>query len=149
MAFQSLIAISTWGNYAVINRRDFTFYRHSITKFDISNTEQGDNRWVAYAFVRNIYDLWLPEHFKRICSAIDMLPADLNFEVSDQSEPQFPDQELASSGSGLSQRLEDYSLVGERAIPQSQRRVQQTTPETTIQTESSNPKRKKKGLGFV
>lgn len=72
--------VRIWGHYAIINGRDFTFFRHPIAKFDISKTVQGDNRWMAYNFVRNVYDLWLPEHFKRICSAIDMLPADLNFE---------------------------------------------------------------------
>lgn len=78
--------VKIWGHYAVINQRDFTFYQHPIAHFCIPKTVQGDNRWVAYTFVRNVYDLWLPEHFKRICSAIDMLPTDLNFEVSDQSE---------------------------------------------------------------
>ncbi|KAF2817510.1 uncharacterized protein BDZ99DRAFT_513751 [Mytilinidion resinicola] len=67
--------VRIWGHYAVINGRDITFYRHPITKFDISPTAEGDQRWKAYTFVRNIYDLWLPEHFKKICSAIDMLPA--------------------------------------------------------------------------
>lgn len=134
--------VRIWGHYAVINGRDFTFYRHPITKFDISPTAEGDQRWKAYTFVRNVYDLWLPEHFERICSAIDMLPADLNFEVSDQSESQLPDQELTSSHSLLSQRLEVYSLVDERVIPDSQPSVQQITPDTTIQT--SNAKRKKK-----
>lgn len=119
------------------------FYRHPITKFDISPTEEGDQRWKAYTFVRNVYDLWLPEHFQRICSVIDKLPAGLNFEFSDQSEPLFLDQERASSHSGLSQRLEDYSLVGERVIPDSQPSVPQITPDTTTRTESSNHKRKK------
>ena len=136
--------VRIWGHYAVINGRDFTFFRHPIAKFDISKTVQGDNRWVAYNFVRNIYDSWLPEHFKRICSAIDMLPADLNFVVSNQPEAQFPDQELASSRSGLSQRFEDYCLADEGVISDSQPSTQQITPDTTIQSESSNSKRKKK-----
>ena len=110
----------------------------------IFKTVQGDNRWMAYNFVQNVYDLWLPEHFKRICSAIDMLPADLNFEVSDQPEPQFPDQERGSSHSGLSQRFEDYCLADEGVILNSQPSVQQITPDTTIQTKSSNSKREKK-----
>ncbi|KAL7920350.1 hypothetical protein ACQKWADRAFT_328787 [Trichoderma austrokoningii] len=77
-----------WGHYAVIDGKDITFYRHAIAKFDISMTEQADNRWMAYEIVRNVYDLWLPTHFKRICSVIDALPADLSFEVSEQSEIQ-------------------------------------------------------------
>jgi hypothetical protein len=42
----------------------------------------------------NILDLWDPDYFKRICSAIDMLPPDLNFELSDLSEPHPPDKEF-------------------------------------------------------
>lgn len=35
---------------------------------------------------KNVYDIWMPMHLKRICSAIDDIPSDLNFEVSQQSE---------------------------------------------------------------
>lgn len=43
----------------------------------------------------------MPTHLKRICSVIDKLPSDINFEVS----------ELPSSeASGLSQAYEDQSL---------------------------------------
>ncbi|KAF2182073.1 hypothetical protein K469DRAFT_740566 [Zopfia rhizophila CBS 207.26] len=77
------VDIRIWGHYAVIDGRDATFYRHPIGEFSIKNTE-------------------LDRGKRRICSAIDMLPTDLNFEVSDQPEPQFPDQERASSNSGLS-----------------------------------------------
>lgn len=37
----------------------------------------------AYKSVRNVYDLWVPEHFKRICSVIDSLPADSDFDASE------------------------------------------------------------------
>jgi hypothetical protein len=126
--------VRIWGHYAVISGRDFTFYRHPIAKFDISKTVQGDNRWLAYTFVRNVYDLFVPELFKRVCSVIDMLPPDLDFDVSGLSEPQFPDPELASSRSGLSQRLEEYSLADGGVV----------TPDTTVQTEPSDPKKRKK-----
>ncbi|OCK74471.1 hypothetical protein K432DRAFT_398065 [Lepidopterella palustris CBS 459.81] len=67
-----------------------------------------------------------------------MLPADLNFDVSEL------DQELTSSGSGLSQRFDDYSLADGKVVPNSQPSVQQITPATTIQTKSSNPNVEKK-----
>ncbi|KAL2415544.1 hypothetical protein ABEF95_011750 [Exophiala dermatitidis] len=136
--------VRIYGHYAVINEKDVRFYRHSIAEFNISPTAEGDQRWKAYTFVRNVYDLWLPEHFNRIRSAIDMLPADLNFEVSNQSEPHFLDQELASSRSGLSQRLDDHSLADERVIPVSQPSVQQITPDATIRSEPSNSGKKKR-----
>lgn len=132
--------VRIWGHYITIDGRDFAFYRHPITKFDISTTAEGDQRWKAYAFIRNVYDLWIPQQFKRICSAIDLLPADLDFEVPEMSASQPPPSELASSCSGLSQRLEDYNLTHQRVTPVSD----QITPDTTIQTGSSRSKRKKK-----
>ena len=48
----------------------------------------------------------MPSHFKRIYSVIDALPSDLNFEVSQQSEP--GESELGESG--LSQGLESHHL---------------------------------------
>ena len=44
----------------------------------------------------NDFDSWVPEHFKRLCSVIDMLPVDLNLDVSDLDQD-------SSSRSGLSQ----------------------------------------------
>jgi hypothetical protein len=56
---------------------------------------------MAYGFTKNVYDIWMPMHFKRICLVIDELPNDINFEVS---------KLLASEASGLSQVFEDHSL---------------------------------------
>jgi hypothetical protein len=138
------VCVRIWGHYAAIDGRDTTFYRHPIGEFSIKNTElDRGKRWTAHSFVRNVYDLWVPKHFRRICSVIDMLPAGLNFEVSDQHKLQFSDQEQASSRSGLSQQFEDHGLADEGAIPDSQPNVQRITPDTTIQSQSSNSKRKK------
>jgi hypothetical protein len=75
--------IRMWGHYYVIDGKDVKFYRHLISKFIFAPSGEGDQRWKAYKFVKNVYDLWLPDHFKRICSAVDMLPADLNMEAFD------------------------------------------------------------------
>jgi hypothetical protein len=122
-----------------MNGDDPEFYREPIAKFDIEKTAQADNRWIGWTVAMNILDLWVTDHFKLICSAIDMLPAGLNFEVFELSELQPADPDLVSSRSGLSQQLEEYSLVDERVVLDSQ----QITPATTIQTKSSNPKKKK------
>ncbi|KAF2105223.1 hypothetical protein BDV96DRAFT_655827 [Lophiotrema nucula] len=135
--------VRIWGHYAVVDRGDVNvkFYRHLISKFIFAPSGEGDQRWKAYQFVKNVYDLWLPKHFDRICSVIDMLPADLNFDVSEQG--------LASSRSrsGLSQQLEVYSFADEGIIPNSQPSVQPSvqpiTPDTTVNAGSSNPKKKK------
>ena len=102
-----------WGHYAVIDGDNVKYYRHPIRKFDFTELN-GRERWTAYTFVRNIYDLWLPKHFKRICKIIDLLSADLNFDVSEQ----YP--ESASSRSGLSQQFESYSVDGEELVSTSQ-----------------------------
>jgi hypothetical protein len=39
----------------IINGKDVTFYRHLIVEFSISPTVEGDKRWKAYTFVRNVY----------------------------------------------------------------------------------------------
>ena len=53
--------------------------------------------------MKNIYDVWMPELFKRLYSVIDQLPAAVNFEQPEQSELQFQD-------TGRSQAFRDYSL---------------------------------------
>lgn len=92
----------------------------------------------------NILDLWVIDRFDLNCSAIDMLPAGLNFEISELSELRSADPDLVSSRSGLSQQLEEYSLADNRIVPDSQPSVQQITPAIKIQTKSSNPKRKRR-----
>jgi len=134
------VDVRIWGHYAVINKDDGKYYRHPIRKFDFTELN-GRERWTAYTFVRNIYDLWLPKHFERICHIIDMLPTDLNLDVSEQ------DPESVYSRSGLSQRLESYGLDNEEVVsdsqPSRQPSVQPITPDTTIETESTKSKRKK------
>lgn len=138
------VDVRIFGHYIVIDEGDATYYRHPITKFDISPTEEGDHRWKAHDFVRKIYDSWVPEHFKLICSIIDKIPPDVNFEVSEiQSRTQSQDHELASSRSGLSQQFEEYRLIDNRVIPDSQSSAL-ITPEPTTQTESGIPKRRRK-----
>ena len=90
-------SVRMYGHYAVIEE-ETTFYRHPIHKFDFTALD-GKDKWTAYKFSKNVYDIWMPTHLKRICSAIDQLPPNLNFEVSEGSELQF------TEASGLSQEL--------------------------------------------
>ena len=73
------------------------YYRHPIRDFSFTELE-GHNKWAAYRFTRNVYDTWMPAHFKNICSAIDQLPDKLDFNVHSMPE------------SGLSQELENHRL---------------------------------------
>jgi hypothetical protein len=92
--------VRIYGHYALIDGRKTAFYRHPIKKFDFTS-EEGKDKWTSYKFTKNVYDIWMPTHLKRICSVIDELPPDLDFEASQQSGP---------GESGLSQGLESHHL---------------------------------------
>ncbi|KAL9027219.1 MAG: hypothetical protein Q9196_004232 [Gyalolechia fulgens] len=96
-------SVRIYGHYAVIEKTKTTFYRHPIHTFDFTALD-GKDKWTAYRFTKSIYRTWMPSHFARLCSVIDALPADLNFELSEQSELQFPEQ------TGLSQGLAHQNM---------------------------------------
>jgi hypothetical protein len=89
--------VRIYGHYPVIDGNKTKFYRHLIHEFSFV-ANRGEAKWTAYKFTKNVYDIWMPAHFKRICSAIDELPS---IEVSQQSE---------AGESGLSQGLESHHL---------------------------------------
>ena len=62
----------------------------------------------------------MPKHFKRICSAIDQLPSNLDFDV-----PSLPE-------TGLSQGLESYHLSQDDDTVSSITNQHQVTPDTSI-----------------
>jgi hypothetical protein len=92
--------VRIYAHYAEIDGPKTTFYRHPIRTFDFTELD-GKEKWTAYKFTKNVYDIWMPTHFKRICSVIDELPPDINFEVS-ELQP--------SEAASLSQVFEDQSF---------------------------------------
>ena len=92
--------VRIYGHYPVINKNKITCYRYPIQKFNFIEFDSKE-KWTAYKFTKNAYDIWMPTYLKRICSAIDELPPDIDFEVSEQSEP---------TESGLSQGLDSHNL---------------------------------------
>ncbi|EER37024.1 conserved hypothetical protein [Histoplasma capsulatum H143] len=84
-----------YGHYALVKEKQTTFYRRPIRKFDFTE-QDGKERWTAYRFTRNIYDIWMPTHLKRIHSAIDQIPPLLDLDVS-QMELQFSQRSNAES----------------------------------------------------
>lgn len=96
-------AVRIYGHYPVIDGNKTTFYRHTIHRFDFTGLA-GKEKWTTYKFVKSVYDIWMPAHFKRICSVIDELPSGVNFDLSKKSEPLFPEP------SGLLQQLEGHHL---------------------------------------
>ncbi|KAK3290472.1 uncharacterized protein B0H64DRAFT_412440 [Chaetomium fimeti] len=69
-------AVRIYGHYAVIDGNDVQYYRHPIHDFSLTALD-GEEKWRAYRFTRNVYETWVPAHLKNICSAIDQLPSEL------------------------------------------------------------------------
>ena len=101
-------------HYSIIDEDKATFYRHPIHEFNFTALDEKD-KWTAYKFTQNSYDIWMPTHFKRICSVIDQLPLGLNFDMSQESELHFT--------AGLSQDL--GGLLLEQSHGQSASRTSQ------------------------
>ena len=96
-------SVRIYGHFAIIEETKTSFYRHPIHTFDFTTLE-GKDKWTAYKFTKNVYHSWMPTHFARICSAINALPTDVNFELSQQSDLNFSEQ------TGLSQDLANQNL---------------------------------------
>ncbi|KAK0261279.1 hypothetical protein LTR35_017880, partial [Friedmanniomyces endolithicus] len=91
--------VRIYGHYPVIEGKNTAFYRHPIRKFDFTE-QDGKEKWTAYRFTKNVYDVWMPSHFARICSVIDELSPDNAFQVSERSDSR------VSEATGLSQGVE-------------------------------------------
>ena len=120
--------VRIYGHYPVIEDKKTTFYLHTIRKFDFTEQDSKE-KWTAYKFTKSVYNTWMPAHFKRLCSAIDAIPPDIHFELSEESDLQFP------SSSGLSQGLESHHLSDSGATGDDELRLldtQEVTPETSV-----------------
>ena len=85
-------SVRIYGHYPVIEGDKTTFYRHPIHEFSFT-AQDGKKKWTAYKFVKNVYDHHSLKLHRMICSAIDDLPVDINFDLSQsasffQSTPQ-------------------------------------------------------------
>lgn len=66
--------VRIYGYYPLINRDKTKFYRYPI--YDISFALSKE-KWAAYMFTRNVYDIWMLTHLERIRLAIDALSSNL------------------------------------------------------------------------
>lgn len=78
-------SVRIYGCYPVIDGKNTKYYRHPVHTFDFT-TLDGKEKWTAYQFIKNVYDIWMPKHFERITSAIDQLPSKVDFDVPTLSE---------------------------------------------------------------
>lgn len=76
--------VRIYGHYPVIEGDKTTFYRHSIHEFSFTGLE-GKEKWTAHKFIKNVYDHHSKKLLQMICSGIDDLPANINFEPSESA----------------------------------------------------------------
>jgi len=93
-----------YSHYAVMNGPEQKYYLHTIPQFDVT-TLDGKEQWTAYKFVNHFYEIWMPDLFKRIFSAIDSFPLDVSVNLSQQPELPFTEQ------SGLLHDFSIYNMV--------------------------------------
>jgi hypothetical protein len=133
-------SVRIYGHYAVLDGLATTFYRHPIHKFDFTALD-GKEKWTAYKFTKNVYDTWMPTHFKRLCSAVDDLPPELDFDVAPLPQD-----------SGLSQELESHHLsrsfvesASQTGDGDSRSGIGDTTPNTSF-TQQGASKRSRRNV---
>ena len=112
--------VRMYGHYAVIEGDKTTFYRHPIHEFSFTALD-GKEKWTSCKFTKNVYDLWMPIQHKRICSAIDELPPDIDFDLSQsasfsQSGPQSSQQLNAESVGMLEESDSQSSIAGSQEV---------------------------------
>ncbi|KAK9360701.1 hypothetical protein V1504DRAFT_468987 [Lipomyces starkeyi] len=123
-------SVRIYGHYPVMDGKNTRYYRHPIHEFSFTALD-GKEKWTAYRFTKNVYDTWMPAHFKKICSAIDQLPANLDFDV-----PSLPE-------TGFSQDLENHHL------PQSDADTVPLSVEHDGQSSDTGQKRGTSGTSFT
>jgi hypothetical protein len=117
------MSVRIYGHYPIIDGKDTKYYRHPIHAFGIIGLD-GKEKWTAYKFTKNVYDLWMPNHFKLLCSAIDQIPADLDFSVPQLSQSSELSHHLSGSSKSDSQSQEHSQ--------QSTGDARDTTPNTSF-----------------
>lgn len=73
--------VKIYGHYPVIDGAQTTYFRHTIKEFNFKS-EKGKERWTAYKFTMNVYNIFMPQLLDLITSAIDDIPAEMNFGVT-------------------------------------------------------------------
>ncbi|KAM0466044.1 hypothetical protein ACHAPV_000997 [Trichoderma viride] len=66
-------SVRIYGHYAEIKGKLTTYYHHPIHSYRFEHEEE-EGKWAAHRFVKNVYEKWVPDHYERICSAINQLP---------------------------------------------------------------------------
>lgn len=117
-------SVRIYGHYPVIEGDKATFYRHPIHEFSFTALD-GKEKCTAYKFTKNVYDTYMPKLHKRICSAIDDLPAGISFDLSQSAS-------FSQSTPQSSQPSNAESILGEDDNQSSFLASQEITPTTSF-----------------
>ncbi|KAF2866224.1 hypothetical protein BDV95DRAFT_216010 [Massariosphaeria phaeospora] len=131
-------SVRIYGHYAVVDGPKTAFYRHPIRDFSFQELD-GKEKWTTYKFTKSVYDMWMPTHFARLCSAIDELPSGVNFDVPPLQQDTGLSQDLSSNH--LSE-----SFMGS-VIQTGDDNSQSGTPVTTPDTSFAQPGASKRQKG--
>ena len=87
-------SVRIYDHYLMFEGDKTTFYHHLIHKFDFTALDSL-MRWTAYKLTKNMLDDYSLILHNRICSVINKLPANINFDLSQSAS--FSQSELESS----------------------------------------------------
>lgn len=124
-------AVRIYGYYPVMEGKAVKYYRHPIHEFSFT-TLDGKDKWTAYRFTKNVYDLWMPSHFARIRAAIDQIPPDIDFTVDPLPE------------TGLSQGMESLSAATSSQSSVAPAAPHLATPQSSLQGGAAAKRPRKK-----
>ena len=127
-------SVRFYGHYPVIEGDKINFYRHPIRDFSFVE-QDGRDKWTTHKFVKNVYDYHSLRLHKLICSGIDDLPADINFDLSQSAS-------FSQSTSRSLQQSNAESILGEDVEHLSFLGSQEATPTTSF-TQPGEPASKK------
>ncbi|KAL8724375.1 MAG: hypothetical protein Q9166_007986 [cf. Caloplaca sp. 2 TL-2023] len=106
--------VRIYGHFPVNDGDKTTYWRYPIRKYGFTE-RKGLDKWTAYTFTKNDYDIWMPTLFKMILSAVDEspngLPLEQDFMVGGVSGPH------ASESTGISQKIGDQSFAAVPVLP--------------------------------
>ncbi|KAK3175907.1 hypothetical protein OEA41_007229 [Lepraria neglecta] len=110
-------SVRIYGHYAIIEEDKTTFYRHPIQAFDFTILG-GKEKWTAYKFTKNVYDIWMPIHLKRICSVVDEIPPDIDFGIPQSASfPQAQTPQPSNAESTSMMREDDSQVASQDVTP--------------------------------
>ncbi|KAK2593666.1 hypothetical protein QQS21_008635 [Conoideocrella luteorostrata] len=132
-------SVRIYGHYPVMDGNTTKYYRHPIREFSFTELD-GKEKWTAYRFTKSVYESWVPSHFKTLCSAIDQLPAHLNFDDPSPASTGLS-QSLASHHLSQSE-VSSISLPAEQDDPSGSAIHCRVTPNTSFTDKGAAKKRK-------